>query len=200
MANIILTSSFNTVARELYEKNILPRSVRVAFIVTAGNIYESVPWIDADRKALEGLGYDVFDVDLQGSAAEKLRTELQPAQIIFVAGGNTTYLTHWAHESGFGTVVRQLLMDGRTYVGSSAGSILAGPSVAPFLEEEIPDLPDGFMIGDARCLGLVDYIVLPHQADSTEELMRMEHAFGDQFTFIPLTDRDYKVATLQAVA
>ncbi len=78
--NIILTSSFNSVTQELWEKSLLPKTASVAFIPTAGDPYPERPWIDADRKALVGLGYNVTDIGLKGVTIEKnlLRT---PASI-----------------------------------------------------------------------------------------------------------------------
>lgn len=191
---LILTSSYNTVANELNDKHILPSApAKVAFITTAGDPYKETPWIEKDRKALINLGYDVFDYDLKGKMADELQKDLENADIIFVAGGNTTYFTKWSHESGFGTVINELLENGAVYVGSSAGSILAGSSVKPFIEEDLPDLEEDFEIADPSCLGLVDYIILPHYPDFAKENDKVVELFSDQFTFVKMTDSDYKV-------
>ena len=124
--NIILASSFNTVVGELQEKSLLPKTASVAFIPTAGDPYPERPWIDADRKALVELGYNVTDIDLKGVTAESLEKELSSHDIIFVAGGNTTYLVQQSYISGFDDVIRGFLERGKLYIGSSAGSILAG--------------------------------------------------------------------------
>lgn len=196
MPNIILTSSFATVSSELRAKNILPHQVSVAFIPTAGDIYPSTPWIEGDRRALIDLGYQITDVDLKGKAATSLKEELAFADIIFVAGGNTTYLLVEARRSGFDLIIRDLLAQGKMYIGSSAGSILAGPSVEPFLEEDLGELGRNFVVENPACLGLVDYIVLPHYPAYTERNDEIAEKYAERFAFAKMTDDGYRVATL----
>lgn len=197
MNNVILTSSFGTVAQELFQYGHLPTApCRVAFITTAGNIYQETPWIEGDRNALEGLGYTINDIDLEDyEGAIKLRTTLADTNVIFVAGGNTTYLNEHAQRSGFTVIVRDLLSEGKIYIGSSAGSILAGPSVAPFAEEDAQELPAGFVAHDSNCLNLVPYIILPHYPSYAVQNDRISDSCKDQFVFAKLTDHKYRLET-----
>jgi dipeptidase E len=196
--NVILTSSFNTVAQALREKSLIPKTASVAFIPTAGNPYPERPWIDADRKALVELGYSVKDIDLKGVTTESLEKALASHDIIFVAGGNTTYLVQQSHVSGFADLVRGLLKQGKLYIGSSAGSILAGPTVEPFLAEDLAELPKDFVLTKPTCLRLVDYVVLPH--DQVEQFAaehdKIVHEFGELFTFVRLTDKEYRTENI----
>lgn len=193
--NVILTSSFHTVAKELRETSILPKTASVAFVPTAGDPYPERPWIDADRKALVGLGYDVADIGLKGETKDSLAKKLDAFDVIFVAGGNTTYLAQRSCESGFITLIRDLLKRGKRYVGSSAGSILAGPTVEPFLEEDLAELPKDFVLTERDCLHLVDFVVLPH--DQVEQFSsehdKIIEGYGDRFSFVRLTDREYRL-------
>lgn len=197
MPSLILTSSFQHVAKELFDKGMLPKKpVRVAFVLTAGEVYETTPWRDADRKALMDLGYSVFDVDFKGMDQEQLKPALEPAQIIFVAGGNTTYLFEHAHASGFSRMIRELLAGGRLYIGSSAGSILAGPTVEPFMEDDLPELPKGFVLRNSKGLGLVDDVILPHYPEEAAANDVIAKKFADRFTFVKLKDEEYRVEDL----
>lgn len=194
MSNVILTSSFSTVGRGLREKGLLPeKGSIVAFIPTAGDPYAEKPWMEADRLALVDLGYGVFDVDLKNKNAELLRDELAAADVIFVAGGNTTYLVAQAHLSGFDVIVRDLLRQGKVYIGSSAGSILAGPSVEPFIEGDLPELSKDFVIADPSGLGLVDYIVLPHYPTSAKANDAIAERYDGQFRFVEMTDQAFSI-------
>lgn len=197
MKNIILTSSFNTVATKLYNEKLIPQNqAKVAFVTTAAEVYKEKPWLDEDRKLLTQLGYKLFDVDLKDKTPEQLETELSEANIIFVAGGNTTYLFHHANKSGFCSVVKKLLQKGVVYIGSSAGSILAGPSVEPFVEEELPDLPPDFVLSDQNGIGLVDYIILPHYPKFKECDDIAQKKFGDKFKFELMSDDEYKIESI----
>jgi dipeptidase E len=193
---LILTSSFSTVAKELIAKGVLPANASVAFIPTAGDVYPETPWIVADRLALVSLGYRVVDVDLKGKTAERLKEELTFADIIFVAGGNTTYLVEEAHRSGFSSIIGGLLAEGKMYIGSSAGSILAGPNVLPFVEEDLGELGKDFVIENTDCLNLVDYIVLPHYPGYAPQNDAIAEKYAGQFEFVKLCDDEYRGETM----
>jgi len=196
--NVILTSSFDSVARELREKSLLPKTASVAFIPTAGDPYPERPWVDADRKALVGLGYTVTDIDLKSVTADSLEKELSGYDVIFVVGGNTTYLAEQVRLSGFSSMVRKFLGKGKVYVGSSAGSILAGPTVEPFVAEDLAELPKDFILTKPSCLHFVDYIVLPH--DQVEEFSaehdKIVSKYDGQFAFVRLTDQQYRLKNI----
>ena len=86
---------------------------RVAFIPTASDIYDPHPWVEDDRTALIRLGFRVEDVDLKTCHGEVLRKRLSESDIIFVAGGNTSYLLEQAQLSGFIDIVRKLVRAGK---------------------------------------------------------------------------------------
>lgn len=197
MANIILTSSFNTVARELFDKNLLPHErVTVGFVTTAADPYQDKPWMEADRQALVDLGYQVINIDLKNKTAAELKTAFHDTQIIFIAGGNTTYLVDQAHRSGLIDILKDLLTEDRIFIGSSAGSILAGPTVEPFIEEDLPELSKDFLLQDPACLGLVDYVVLPHYPKYAEQNDQVASRFEDRYKFVKLRDDEYRIENI----
>lgn len=193
--NLILTSSFNTVAAKLQEKSLLPKMASVAFIPTAGDPYPERPWIDADRKALVELGYNVTDIDLKNRTVDSLEKELLVHDIIFVAGGNTTYLVQQVHASGFATIIKNLLRQEKIYIGSSAGSILAGPTVKPFVQEDIIELSASFVLENSTGLNLVDYVVLPHDQESEFATghNKIVQEYSGQYSFVKMTDYEYRL-------
>jgi dipeptidase E len=193
--NTILTSSFHTVFNELRQRELLPKTASVAFIPTAGDPYSERPWIDADREALNELGYDVTDIDLKNTTKELLEKKISSHDIIFVAGGNTTYLAQHSCASGFVDLIRDFLRQGKLYIGSSAGSILAGPTVEPFMAEDLADLPNDFVLTKPFCLHLVNYVVLPHDQVTlfSEDHDRIIKEYGDRCAFVRLTDQQYRV-------
>ncbi|MFZ2682015.1 MAG: Type 1 glutamine amidotransferase-like domain-containing protein [Patescibacteria group bacterium] len=196
MGNIILTSSFSTVAKELYEKGLLPHEpVKVGFVTTAADPYKNKPWMEADRKALIDLGYAVIDIDLKDKTSTELQIVFNDTRILFIAGGNAPFLVEHAHRSGLREVIKKALDDGELFIGSSAGSILAGPSVEPFVEEDAAELPKTFSLQNSSCLGLVDYIVLPHYPHYAQRNDKLAEQYGKQYKFQKLNDREYRVET-----
>lgn len=131
----------------------------VGFVATAADPYEDKWFVEEDRKALEKAGFRLRDISLKGKTREQLSKELEGVGIIFVAGGNTFYLLEKARESGFDRVVKELVSRGVVYAGSSAGSIIAGPSIEPVKYIDEPSLAS---LKSFRGFGLVDFVVLPH--------------------------------------
>lgn len=188
MQKIFLTSSFSQVADKL-PFGLIDRAkdLKVAFIPTAGDRYQEKPWMDADRDKLKKVGFSVVDVDLKNKSEAQLRDELKDKDIIFVAGGDTCYLLDETKKSGFDKIVVDLVNKGIVYIGSSAGSILAGPSVEPFLiDEEYKSAT----LTSFNALNLVNFIILPHynKEKYNERNDAMVKEFKKKFKFITITD------------
>lgn len=98
------------------------------------------------------------------------RPQLEAVDAILVAGGNSGYLSYWFHQSGFATLLPDLLNDA-VYVGVSAGSCVLTPGLnydaerlaetGVYYDDEYDEAaPPG--AGDSRGVGLVDFVLRPH--------------------------------------
>lgn len=109
-------------------------------------------YLDLVRKALASLGLTIAGAhccaDLAAATAQ--------ADILLVGGGNTFRLLHELRQRGCLEPIRQAVRAGTPYVGWSAGSVLATPSIATTNDMPIVD-PGGF---DA--LGLVPLQINAH--------------------------------------
>lgn len=142
--------------------NIDPKKNVVAFIPTASNIYPD--WNPTeDRNKLIELGFKVKDVNIENKNKTELLKEMADVDIIFVAGGNTFYLLQEAQKSKFDEIVVEFVEKGIPYIGSSAGTLLAGPSIELALDIDNQNEAPELMSYDA--LSLVDFVVLPHYDD-----------------------------------
>jgi len=166
-----------------------PKDLKVAFIPTAGDIYEEKPWMEADRNKLIELGFQVIDIDIKSKNKSVLQKELSSFDIIFVAGGNTSYLLEKAQECGFLEVVKNLVKNNVVYVGSSAGSLLAGPNIEM---DKIYDIKERFgkKLISYEGLGLVDFVTLPHTDNPKYALYieKIHRLYGDKYNLINLKD------------
>jgi dipeptidase E len=163
-----------------------PATVSVAFVPTGGDPYDDASFIDRDRRLLLESGYNVTDLDLKGQTPSTLEAALLDVDLLFVAGGNTFYLLHWAMESGLDRVLPAALDRGLLYVGASAGAIIVGPDVEPVIELDDPQAAPE--LSSYRGLGIVDVVVLPHFGDE-KYLATYEgiiDRFRDTYTVIPL--------------
>jgi dipeptidase E len=87
------------------------------------------------------------------------RRALAQAEAIFVGGGNTFRLLKSLYDFELMSAIRRTVEGGMPYIGSSAGSIVAGPSLKTTKDMPIVQ-PHSF---DA--LGLVDFQISPHFLD-----------------------------------
>ena len=168
-----------------------PKELKVAFIPTAGDTYKEKPWMEEDREKLVDLGFNVADFDLKGKTESQIEKALSKVDIIFVAGGNTFYLLEKTKQSGFDKVVKKLVKNGTIYVGSSAGSILAGPNIEPV---KILDDPQKARLDSFEGLGLVDFVILPHYGKEKYKIDKIIKEYGNKYQLIPITDDQLVVA------
>ena len=75
------------------------------------------------------IGFNVEEIDIEGKTEDQVYQLLEFKDMIFVEGGNTFYLLNAMQKCNFERVIKKLLKLGRVYVGSSAGSIVAGKTI-----------------------------------------------------------------------
>lgn len=143
-----------------------PSAMKLAFIPTAADPYPIKPWFYGDKMKLQLMGFQMKDVDLKGKTQEQVQSELSGMDAIFVSGGNTYYLLDHVMKSGFDGVVKDLVKKGVVYIGSSAGSALACPTI-----EHIEDFDDKSIVelSSYEGLGLTKTLLLPHYGEAKYE-------------------------------
>jgi dipeptidase E len=122
-----------------------------------------VPYALADRdgyaaKARErfaGLGIELVSVH----QAPDPRAAIRGAEAVFIGGGNTFRLLKWLQDDGLLGPIRDRAGEGMPYVGSSAGTNVAAPSIRT--TNDMPIVPTANLLA----LGLVPYQINPHYLD-----------------------------------
>lgn len=163
MPTLILTSQAGQVFTEVLEQ--LPQlktARKVGYVWTAAKAeenYHDWAWIDADM--FRAVGWDVEPVDIEGMDIENIKHVFDDRDFVYVQGGNTFFLLKCIRESGFDKFVSDAVAtDKLIYMGCSAGSIVAGPSLetAEWLKID----PDRYGLEDLSALSLVNYAISPH--------------------------------------
>ena len=116
------------------------RRSRALFITTAAEAeVGDKTWLNDDRQALRGLGFEVSDYTLTGKTVEDFSNDLADIHVVLVSGGNVFYLLEKAQESGFISFIQDFVSKpGNIYIGSSAGAVITGPDIQPFAVLDSP--------------------------------------------------------------
>ncbi len=109
-------------------------------------------------------------VDLKKISGNELEKKLENFDVTWVNGGNTFYLLYWAEKSGFLNIIPKLLKQGKVYVGVSAGSILATPTIEVAGWKNVDD-PNVVKLDNLKALDLVPFYLLPHYNSSWEKMV-----------------------------
>jgi dipeptidase E len=117
------------------------------------------PFALFDREAYAGKARARFEA--MGYELETLagRNQLDGADALFVGGGNTFRLLKTLQDLDLVAPIRRKVEEGLPYVGSSAGSIVAGPTLKTTKDMPIVE-PRSF-----EALGLVRFQISPHYLD-----------------------------------
>jgi dipeptidase E len=107
------------------------------------------------RERLSELGKEVLSVH----EAPDPRAAVRAAEAVFVGGGNTFRLLKWLQDEGLLGPIRDRAAEGMPYVGSSAGTNVACPSIRT--TNDMPIVPTANFLA----LGLVPYQINPHYLD-----------------------------------
>lgn len=195
MANIFLTSSLQTVAKDL-AKHLDSKVKKFLFITTASEIEEGdKTWLTKDRDSMTDLGYELEDYTLTDKTKFQVAEALQKVDGIVMAGGNTFYLLWKIQQSGSAKLIKKFVENGVVYIGSSAGSMVAGPDLYVTREKkELDPVPE---IKDFKGLGITDLMIQPHWGSEhfKESYLNeiMKHSYIPGYKQILLSDNQYVV-------
>jgi dipeptidase E len=194
MKQLFLTSSVNAVAHDIARRVNLSKGNRLVFIDTAAEPETGdKTWLKNDRQALVDAGFEVKDYTITGKKKAQLAKDLAPFDFIYLSGGHTPYLLLQSQRSGFVSVIQDLILKkGKIYIGTSAGSIIAGPKLPLYLVED----DDNVHLEDSRGFGFVNFTILPHwgSEDFRDKYLnnRMDIVYTlDQVPLLLLTDNQY---------
>ncbi len=134
---------------------------KVAYIPTAANVeMDDKSWLINDYANLNGRGFAQIDiVDISAIPQKLWQPRLEKAHVLFFGGGNTFHLKYWIEKSGLQKHLPELLKT-RVWAGISAGSMVAGRSLASKNDQIFAE--DMGEVANTRGLGYVDFSLKPH--------------------------------------
>ena len=126
---------------------------RIAFIPFAA--YERGKYTAQARARFERMNCELMSLH----DVSNPRREVESADAIFVGGGNTFRLLKGLYDFDLLEPIRRVVAEGTPYIGSSAGSIVAGPSLRTTKDMPVVEPPS------FAALGLVAFQISPHYLD-----------------------------------
>jgi len=134
-----------------------PTVSEVLFVPYAGVRFSFVDYAARVRERFSEIGIGVKSVH----EAENPAAAVEEASAIVVGGGNTFCLLDRLHQNGLVERIRQRVLAGVPYVGWSAGSNVACPTIKTTNDMPIVEPPS------LNALALVPFQINPHYTDAT---------------------------------
>ncbi|MEK9181643.1 MAG: Type 1 glutamine amidotransferase-like domain-containing protein [Patescibacteria group bacterium] len=137
--------------------------INIAFIPTAMNPTENdKSWFIDNLYQLKEQKYKMIDiVDISALPRWNWQPRLEGADVLFFSGGTSQHLMRWLEESGLKELLPELLKT-RVYVGVSAGSVVASPTLALSNKEKTLWYKEKFGYEAKEGLGFIDFYIRPH--------------------------------------
>ncbi len=126
---------------------------RVMFVPYA--LHDHAGYAAKARARFSAMGFELASLHEAADAKKSVRE----AEAIFIGGGNTFRLLKTLYDLDLLDAIREAVQRGRPYLGSSAGSNVAGPSIRTTNDMPIVEPPS------FEALGLAPFQLNPHYLD-----------------------------------
>lgn len=133
--------------------------VKAIFIPYAGVTISFDEYTTRVRNRFQEIGHEIRSVHEKNDPVQEVRQ----AEAIVVGGGNTFHLAKMMQEQGLIETIRDKVLAGTPYIGWSAGSNMACPSIRTTNDMPIVE-PESF-----QALNLVPFQINPHYLDANPE-------------------------------
>ena len=172
---IILTSSVASVADHIYKNYLLDKDYKtVLFIDTAaepeiGKEAGDDDWLQADLKSLRDQGYQVDRWSITEQSRDGIAAKIDEYDVLYMCGGNTIYLLQQLKLTDSFELIKQKVLAGKPYIGTSAGSIIACAKIPVYLEDS-----EGITLDDYTGFGFTNVLFVPHWGSEHFKEMYLE--------------------------
>lgn len=162
---LLLASNGQFLIEECYKLLGIPKNkIHIGYVTTASKDVSSTEYIKIHKQLMIENGYSFEEIDIENKNEEELRKFFSDKNIIHIEGGNTFYLLKAIKKSGFDKILKEFINKGTVYVGTSAGSSIAGPTI-----EFSSHIPKGIPVEELQALNLVSFLFKAHYTDDKKE-------------------------------
>lgn len=195
MKRLFLTAEVQYVAQSIGAKLDALTKENAVFITTAlkDKIHTNLEWHYENKCQMEKAGFHFDEYDITGKTNQELVSDLSSYAAMYIEGGNSFFLLQESQKNGFGEFVKKRVEEGMVYLSTSAGTVIAGPTIEPVYQESrailAPDL-NGF-----EGYRLVDFVVMPHWGQEKRRDLfnnyRVKHIYNLDSPYILLNNHQY---------
>ncbi len=171
MKKLLLLSSSGFLATnpKVFDKPF--KDIKTAYITTASKSVPSTAYIERHKQFYKDNNYNIEELDIDGKTESELEKILSGYEAVFVEGGNSFYLLKSIRESGFDKVITKFLPKGLIYIGVSAGSYVACPTIEMALWKH-QDKYNHHDLTDFTAMNLVPFLVTVHFKEEYRDILK----------------------------
>lgn len=169
---LILSSDGSFLLKYGYGQTGIPKDqMRIGYVTTAYQVSRNnFAFFESYKNKVKEEGYNFEEIDIKDKSEEELKEFFKDKNVVHIEGGNTFYLLKTIRETGFDTILKELINEGKVYIGTSAGSYVACSTIEVSTWNK--DGKDRFGITDYTALNLVPFVLKVHYKDEMEEQVK----------------------------
>ena len=168
---IILASDLSFLLKYGYDLTGISKSeMKIGYITTASKGSRDTAFLEKVKNAMKENAIDFEEIDIEGKGKDEILNFFKNKNIIHVEGGNTFYLLKAIRESGFAEALKELLNEGKIYIGTSAGAYIMCPTIEVANWNETGR--DRFGLTDFSALNYVPFVLKVHYKDEMENTVK----------------------------
>lgn len=166
-------------------------SGKVLYIDDAASEMRQAPFAQEELDSIRAVSDTTIPITVAETEPSAFRDELDAADCIYVAGGESFRLLHGLKSTGADELLINAVRNGKRYAGSSAGAIIAGPSIEPASVMDDPSVAE--QLTDYSGLNLTEFVVVPHAQGTTgpypiEIISQTVEKYGKEWKLVLLRD------------
>ena len=171
---LILSSDGSFLLKYGYSLTGIPKDqMFIGYVTTAYQVSRNnFQFFENYKNKVKEAGYKFEEINIDGKNENEIREFFKNKNVIHIEGGNTFFLLKKMKETGFDKIVKDLVNNGVVYIGTSAGSYVACPTIE--VSTWNPDGKDRFGITDFRAMDLVPFVLKVHYKDEQGDFVK-EH-------------------------
>lgn len=163
---LILGSDLSFLLKYGYELTGIPKDqMKIGYIITASKGARKFSQIVQENimPTIRENGYLIEEIDIKDKSKEELLNFFKNKNIIHIEGGNTFYLLKAIRETGFDEILKEFLIEGKIYIGTSAGAYVMCPSIE--VSDWDDETVDRFGLSEFTALNYVPFVLKVHYKD-----------------------------------